>query len=105
MVIRVPKTINGNTFSTFNDLWDDPNYLTPEEKAEIDFKVEVKGAIIKKRESMGFTQTQLANFAHMTQPEIARIENELNNPKINTLIKVLTPLGYRLTVVATNDPN
>ena len=52
-------------------MWDDPNYLTPEEKAEIDFKVEVKVAIIKKRESMGFTQTQLANFAHMTQPEVS----------------------------------
>ena len=99
MVIRVPKTINGHTFSTFNDLWDDPDYLTPEEKAEIDFKVEVKGAIIKMRESLGFTQSELANFAHMTQPEIARIENDMNNPKINTLLKVLAPLGYRLGVV------
>ena len=96
----MPKTINGHTFATFNDLWDSPDFLTPEEKAEIDLRVEVKGTIIKARESMGYTQSDLANLAHMTQPEIARIENEMNNPKVNTLLKVLVPLGYRLAIVA-----
>jgi DNA-binding phage protein len=96
----MPKTINGHTFSTFNDLWDSPDFLTPLEKAEIKFKVEIKKAIIKMRESKGFTQSDLADITQMTQPEIARIENSMNNPKINTLLKVLTPLGYRLTIVA-----
>ena len=96
----MPKTINDHTFSTFNDLWNSPGFLTPEEKAEIDFKVEVKGAIIKMRERRGLTQSDLAGLAKMTQPEIARIENDMQNPKINTLLKVLTPLGYRLAVVA-----
>lgn len=99
MVIKMPKIINGRTFSTFNDLWDSPDFLTPEEKAEIDFKVEVKRAIIEIRESLGLTQKELANMSNMTQPEIARLENEMNNPKINTLLKVLTPLGYKLTIV------
>lgn len=99
----MPKIVNGHTFSTFNDLWDSSDFLTPEEKAEIDFNVEIKRAMIKARETMGITQSDLANLAQMTQPEIARLENEMNNPKINTLFKVLTPLGYRLTIVATDE--
>lgn len=96
----MPKTINGHTFSTFDDLWNNPNFLTLEEKAEIEFKVEIKRTIIEARESRGLTQTDIAKQASMTQPEIARLENEMNNPKISTLLRVLTPLGYKLTIVA-----
>ena len=99
----MPKTINGHTFATFNDLWEDPEFLTLEEKAEIDLRVEVKGTMIKARESMGYTQSDLANLAHMTQPEIARLEGEMKNPKVSTLIKVLVPLGYRLAIVPVDE--
>ena len=105
MVIEMPKTINGHAFSTFDDLWNREDFLTSEEKAEIEFKVEIKAAIIQAREKNGFTQTDLAKLARMTQPEIARLENEMNNPKVNTLLKVLVPLGYRLSVVPDNQKN
>ena len=99
-MIRVPKTINEKTFSTFDDLWNSPNFLTAQEKAEIEFKVAVKGTIISAREHKGITQSDLAKLAYMTQPEIARLERDMNNPKINTLLRILTPLGYRLAIVA-----
>lgn len=99
----MPKTINGHTFSTFDDLWESPDFLTPEEKAEIDLCVEVKGTMIKARESKGYTQSDLAHLVHMTQPEIARLEGEMKNPKINTLLKVLVPLGYRLAIVPVDE--
>ena len=65
----MPKTINGHTFSTFNDLWNDPDFLSPEEKIEIEFNMEVKRVIIEKRERMGITQKELATLADMTQPK------------------------------------
>jgi len=98
MVMSMPKTINGHTFSTFNDLWNNPDFLSQEEKSEIEFNIEVKRVILEGRESMGITQKELAALANMTQPEIARLENEMNNPKVSTLLKVLAPLGYRLTL-------
>ena len=88
--------INGHTFRTFEDTWNDPNYLTPERKAIIDLKVEIFGAFVEARKKQGLTQAQLAEKANMTQPEIARLENPDANPKIDTLLKATVPLGYRL---------
>jgi len=92
----MPVNINGHTFKTFDDTWNDPNYLTPERKAIIELKVEIFGALLEAREREGLTQAQLAEKANMTQPEIARLENSNANPKIDTLLRVAVPLGYRL---------
>jgi len=92
----MPKVVNGHTFETFDDTWNDPNFLTPEEKALIDLKVEIFGALLEAREKEGLTQAQLAEKAHMTQPEIARLEKPNSNPKIDTLLRATVPLGYKL---------
>ena len=96
LVNKMPKVINGHTFETFEDTWNDPNFLTPEEKALIDLKTEIFGALLEARENQGLTQAQLAKKAKMTQPEIARLENPDANPKIETLLRATVPLGYRL---------
>ena len=89
-------TVNGHTLKTFDDTWNDPNFLSPEEKAIIDLKVEIFGAFLEAREKEGLTQAQLAKKAHMTQPEIARLEKPDANPKIDTLLRATVPLGYKL---------
>ena len=95
----MPKTINGHTFETFSDTWADPNFLTPEEKAVIELKTEIFGALLNAREEQGLTQAQLAEKANMTQPEIARLEKPDSNPKIDTLLRATVPLGYKLRLV------
>ena len=99
LVNNMPKVVNGYTFETFSDTWAEPGFLTPEEKAVIELKTEIFGAFLDARETQGLTQAQLAEKAHMTQPEIARLEKPDSNPKIDTLLRATIPLGYKLSLV------
>lgn len=54
--------------------------------------------LIEVRKSNNYTQQQLAEDANMVRETIAKIENQLVSPQINTLIKILLPLGYTLKI-------
>ena len=51
------------------------------------------------REEKGLTQSQLAEMCHVKQPVIARMESSIHSPQIDSLLKILTPLGYTLQIV------
>ncbi len=53
------------------------------------------------RTKAGITQRELALLSGMKQPQIARIENGINQPSIPTLGRVLGSLGYELKLVTT----
>ncbi len=53
---------------------------------------------IKLRNEMGLTQKQMAEEAHVVREMIAVIENRKKHPQINTLIKILRPFGYTLSI-------
>ena len=53
---------------------------------------------IKQRNEMGLTQKQMAEEAHVVREMIAVIENRKKHPQINTLIKILKPFGYTLSI-------
>ncbi len=55
--------------------------------------------IIELRKESGMTQKELAEAANLAQPAIARIENKTATPQIDTLLKILGPLGKTLAVV------
>ena len=95
------KVINGVEYNTFRDMWDNSD-LTPAEKEEIQLKVELAGKLIEAREKKGITQRRLAEMSGLKQPAIARLEKMSTMPQIDTLIKVLTPLGYKLAIVPNN---
>ena len=98
MVIDVAMTIKGDTFTTFDDLWDSSN-LTEAEKDEIQLKINLAGKLIEARESRGLSQKQLAELSGLKQPAIARLERMQATPQIDTLFKILKPLGYTLEIV------
>lgn len=54
--------------------------------------------IRKARISKGYTQANLALKSGMTQPQIARIENNDTQPRINTLIKISNALDLKLVI-------
>jgi len=83
----------------FRELWKDPNYIPDDLRAEVDLEVELIGKLIEARESKGITQEQLAEMSGLKQSSIARLERMSATPQIDTLIKILTPLGYKLTIV------
>jgi transcriptional regulator with XRE-family HTH domain len=90
--------IKGDTFTTFHDLWE-ASHLTQAEKDEIQLKIDLVGKLIEARERQGISQKRLAEMAGLKQPAIARLERMQATPQIDTLFKVLKPLGYTLAIV------
>lgn len=73
--------------------------LTPEDEAAIALEEELITMMIKIREEKGLTQEQVAKLCNVKQPVIARLESGTHSPRIDSLLKILVPLGYRLQVV------
>jgi predicted transcriptional regulator len=76
--------------------------LTPEEEEIINLEKSLISAIVDAREQNGLTQKQLSELCGVKQPVIARLENAVHSPQINSIIKILKPLGYTLAVVKEN---
>lgn len=73
--------------------------LTAEEKAESNLRVALIGEFIKARQEKGISQKKLEELSGVKQPIIARMEKGSTSPQIDTLLKVLAPLGKTLAVV------
>lgn len=73
--------------------------LTEEDENIIELEKELIRAMVKIREEEGLSQAQLAEKCHVKQPVIARMEKAVHSPQIDSLLKILTPLGYKLQIV------
>ena len=73
--------------------------LTPEERAESDLRVALIGEIIKARQEKGISQKKLEELSGVKQPVIERMERGTSNPQIDTILKLLAPLGKTLAIV------
>ncbi len=72
---------------------------TPEENLASDLRVAIMVEIIKARKEKGISQKELEELSGVKQPVIARMEKGTTKPQIDTVLKVLAPLGYKLAVV------
>jgi ribosome-binding protein aMBF1 (putative translation factor) len=72
--------------------------LTPEEKTESDLRVALIGEIITARKEQGISQKKLEELSGIKQPVIARMENGTTIPNLNTVLRILAPLGKTLYV-------
>ena len=73
--------------------------FTPAEIAESDVRVALIGELIKARQEKGISQKKLEELSGVKQPVIARMERGVTNPQLDTILKVLAPLGKTLAVV------
>lgn len=73
--------------------------LTAEDEKVIELEKELICTLVKIREEQGLTQKQLAEMSQVKQPFIARMESSTHSPQINSLLKILVPLGYTLQIV------
>ena len=80
----------------------DESRVTAEEKRKINFEVELIGKMIEAREKKGYSQRELAELSGVKQPAIARMESLKSTPQIDTLLKILAPLGYTLSITPIN---
>ena len=74
-------------------------YFTEEEIEEAKVGAEILEVFIEARKKKLITQKQLEELCGIKQPMIARIENGDTIPRVDTLIKLLYPLGYTLKIV------
>lgn len=95
--------INNETYTTLSDLMNDPSVVSPEIKAEVEVETALIGKIIEAREEMGLSQRELAELTGVKQPAIARLESGAAVPRIDTLIRLLVPLGKTLAIVPLED--
>ncbi len=89
----------GGTWDEFRQELLDKGYLTPEEIAASDLRVALIGEFIKAREEKGISQKKLEELSGVKQPVIARMEKGSTSPRIETVLKVLAPLGKTLAIV------
>lgn len=73
--------------------------LTPEEIAASDLRATLIGELIKVRQEKGLSQKKLEELSGVKQPIIARMEKGITSPQIDTILKVLAPLGKTLAIV------
>ena len=81
--------------------WDEfeKTIFTPEEIAESNLRVALIGELIKARNEKGISQKKLEELSGVKQPIIARMEKGHTNAQIETILKILAPLGKTLAVV------
>lgn len=84
---------------TFSEYLNDEERVTEAEREKINFEVSLIGKMIEAREKKGLSQRNLAKICGVKQPAIARIESRKTTPQVDTLLKMLIPLGYTLKVV------
>lgn len=73
--------------------------LTTEEIAESELRVALIGELIKARQEKGISQKKLEELSGVRQPIIARMEKGTTSPQIDTILKILAPLGKTLAIV------
>lgn len=56
------------------------------------------GSIIEHRNALGISQRELAKLCGMPQSSVARIESYKTTPSIDTLLRIMKPLGLTLSV-------
>ena len=86
---------------TWNDYKDYVKKIDPESKKsieEIEALASIVGAVIEQRNQLGITQRDLADLCGIPQSSVARIESFKTTPNLDTLIKILQPLGLKLTI-------
>ncbi|MBR6073413.1 MAG: helix-turn-helix transcriptional regulator [Bacilli bacterium] len=58
---------------------------------------------IKLRKNHKLSQEKMAEQGGLIREQIAKIENYLVHPQVNTLIKALKPMGYTIKIVPIDE--
>jgi len=90
--IRGNEAIGGDALEFIN------NFLTPEERAASDLRVAMMVELTNARTEKGISQKKLEALSGVKQPVIARMEKGHTSPQIDTVLKVLAPLGKTLYI-------
>lgn len=76
-----------------------------EDKRIMELEYNLICEFIKLRNELGLSQQKMADTAGVVREMIAVIENRKKHPQINTLIKILEPFGYTLSITKIKEGN
>ena len=81
--------------------WNDieTEIFTEEEIRESDLRVAIISELIKARQENNISQRDLEKLSGVKQPIISRMEAGTTSPQLDTILKLLAPLGKTLAVV------
>ncbi len=88
---------------TWNDYKEHVKATDPEGKKtmeEVETLSAIVKAIIEQRDAKGLSQRELAAMCGIPQSSVARIESFKTTPNLDTILKIMQPLGLTLTVQA-----
>lgn len=90
-----------NNNSAIGHSWDEveKELYTPEEIAASNLRVAIILELIKARQEKGLSRKKLEELSGVKQSVIARMEKGNVNPQLDTILKVLAPLGKTLAIV------
>ena len=77
--------------------------LAPEEIAASSLRVSMMIEIAHARKERGISQKKLEEMSGVKQPIIARMEKGSTSPQLDTVLKVLAPLGKTLYIGDLNN--
>lgn len=95
---RSQKTMRTwNNYKEFVKSIDDVNRIEIE---ELEMHAKIVSEIIARRNSLGLSQRDLAAICGIPQSSLARIETFKIIPKMDTVLKIMKPIGLGLTVTS-----
>ena len=86
---------------TWNDYKEHVKAIDPKGKKdieELEALASIVSAIIEKRNELGLSQRELASICGIPQSSVARIETFKTIPNLDTVLKIMQPLGLKLSV-------
>ena len=87
----------------WEDIKSEITSLNDDEKQNIELLADIVSQMIERRQEIGMSQRDLAEKCGIKQSAIARLEAMRTVPQIDTLAKLLKPLGLKLAVVPNEE--
>lgn len=87
-------------------IWDEElerELYTEEEIAQNNLTAKIMCELIAARKEKGLSQKELERLSGVKQPAIARMEKGVSSPTLDTLAKLLAPLGKTIQIVPANQ--
>lgn len=75
------------------------NEYVENEKFLLEQEYHIISELVRIRGVQNMSQKRLSEMVEMSQPSLARLESKRISPGIDTMLKLLAPLGYTLEVV------
>lgn len=91
------------TWDTYKDY---VKKVDPDAKRDIEEMENIAAIVskmVEKRNDLGITQRDLAAMCGIPQSSVARIESFQTTPNLDTLLKIMQPLGLKLVVAQANE--